>query len=333
MNKTFKIILNILIFALIAGFGYYMFHSMTAHETNADTKLEDDATTRVFLYKKINSFDAASKVQCFDLHNNSVYVALTDKISVFDLSGNHQRDFAIKTGVRDIVVSGRDVACNVSTTIYLLYPARIDLYSFEGEKLYEWEACSDNSDYCAFTTTKDYVFVTDAENKNIVQYDKQGHLVRFIKSPDGFIIPSYAFDIICINDTIYCSNSGRHRIESYTLNGEFIASFGISGAQAGAFAGCCNPVYLAKNYDGNILTSEKGNPRISSYDRNGKFRSILFDSNMLGGGTEAYRMKVSGEKIYIAGKKTISVYGFDKMSAEKSCKKSCNECKKECLVR
>ena len=299
-NKTLKISLNILVFLLIAGFGYYMIRSMMQEEKTAQSGDENAESTVVSPYKKTNSFDAASEIQCFEVSENSIYAVLREKISIFDLSGNHQRDFEIEEDAFDIIVE--------NATIYLLYDTRIDLYSFEGEKKDEWEACSDNSDYCSFTTTKDYVFVTDVENKHIVQYNKQGQFMRFIKSPAGFIIPSYSFDIISINDTIYCSNSGRHKIESYTIDGKFITSFGISGAQAGAFAGCCNPVYLEKTSKGNILTSEKGNPRISCYDRNGKFRTMLFDSNALGGGTAAYKVRVSGENLYIANKKTIAIY-------------------------
>jgi len=301
MNKTLKIILNILIFALIAGFGYYMLRSIMSEESATPLNGESTENTFVSPYEKINSFDADAEISCFDIYENAVYVALSYKVSVFDLSGKHLLSFDIKYNPRDIVVD--------ETAVYLLYPTEIHLYSFAGQKTGEWKACSDNADYCAFATTKDYVFVSDAANKNIVQYDKQGALVHFIKSPEGFIIPSYAFDIISINDTIYCANSGRHRIESYTLAGEFIASFGQSGAGAGAFAGCCNPVYLAKSSGGHILTSEKGNPRISSYARDGKFRTVLFDANALGGGTAACEMQVANEKIYVANRKTISVYG------------------------
>jgi len=310
MNKGFKITLNILLFALIAGFGYYMVHSIISE--NETIILNDENVENRFIspYQKTNSIKTTSDIFCFDIYENGIYVAWSDKISVFDLSGKHQRDFNIAAGVRDIAVDGRDGACPASTAIYLLYPTRIDVYSVDGEKQGEWEACSDNSDYCSLTTTDEYVFVTDAENKNIVQYDKQGSLVRFIKSPKGFVIPSYSFDIININDTIYCSNSGRHKIESYTLDGEFIASFGTSGTQAGAFAGCCNPAYLAKSSYGDILTSEKGNPRISSYGKEGKFHAVLFDSNALGGGTVAYKMRVLEENIYIANRNIISIYKY-----------------------
>ena len=318
MNKTLKITINILIFILIAGFGYYMVHSIVSDEKKTSTDAENQETDFVSPYKKTDAFDAVSEILSFDIYDDMVFAALQDKISVFDLDGNHQYDFEIKSLARDIVA--------VNDTVFILYPTEIELYTFEGQIINEWEACSENSDYCAFTTTKDYVFVTDAENKHIVQYDKQGRLVRFIKSPRGFVIPSYAFDIISINDTIYCSNSGKHKIESYTSDGIFIASFGESGMEAGEFAGCCNPVFLEKTAGGNILTSEKGNPRVSSYSKEGKFRTILLDNDMLGGGTSAYRMKVSKEKIYIAGKKTISVYDFDC----KLLKKPCGACELEC---
>ena len=324
MNKSLKITLNILIFTLITGFGYYMFHSIMSGKKTSRFNEEHVEQPFVSPYQKINSFDAESNISCFDIFNDMVYIALSGKLSVFDFQGKHQRDFEIETEVRDIVVENE--------MIYLLYPTKIKLLAITGAMKEEWDACSDNTDYCALTTTKDYIFVTDAESKNIVQYDKQGALVRFIKSPKGFIIPSRSFGIISINDTVYCSNSGRHKIESYTLAGAFIASFGVAGMQAGAFAGCCNPVYLEKTTNGNILTSEKGNPRISSYGRDGKFRTVLFNSLTLGGGTAAYRMKVHGENIYIAKKNTISVFCM-RVAHNAYTEKSCHGCEKDCPKR
>jgi flagellar basal body-associated protein FliL len=306
--KPLKIIINTLIFLLIAGFGYYIFHAILSEDKTITNHEEKQENEFVSLYKIINSFETVADIQCFAISGNLLFVVLENNISVFDLSGKHLRDFMIKVGARDIVVE--------DTLMFLLYPEKIELYDLDGKKQKEWEACSNNSDYCAMTTSKKYVFVTDAENKLIFQYEKQGRLVRFIKSPHGFIIPSYSFDIININDTLYCANSGRHQIESYTLDGEFIASFGKAGADTGAFSGCCNPVYLEQNPDGTILTSEKGNPRISSYGTDGNFRSVLFDSNLLGGGTTAYRMKVWEDNIYIAKKNRVTIFRMNEVHCE-----------------
>ena len=318
MKKPFKIILNILILILIAGFGYYMIYSVSSDNKTTIQDKENEEHIFISPYEKIAEFDVLSDIIRFYVFDNKIFAAFSDKISIFDLSGNHQKKFEIEPNVRDILVK--------ETVIYLLYPARIDFYSFEGKKNDEIKACSDNSDYCAIAIINNYIFVTDVADKHIVQYDLQGRLVRFIKSPTGFIIPSFAFDIEAINDTLFCVNSGRHKIESYTLDGKFITSFGISGSQAGEFAGCCNPVYIEKSSNGHLLTSEKGNPRISCYGKDGKFRTVLFDSKMLGSGTTAYQIRVFEEKIYIAGKKTISVYSFDKTLSESAC----NECKVEC---
>ena len=300
MNKILKITLNILLFLLVVGFGVYMIHSIMLEDKIEFSDNDSGESQFVSPYTKSMSFEAASPILCFDIYGQNIFAAQSTKVSVFDLSGKPLYYFSIEPHVRDMVVD--------SAAVWLLYPTRIEVYSVTGQKSTEWEACSEQSDYCAFTTTKEFVFVTDAENKNIVQYDKQGRLVRFIKSPQGFIIPSYAFDIISIHDTLYCANSGRHQIESYTLDGTFISSFGKAGTEADAFVGCCNPVYLAKSTDGHILTSEKGTPRISSWSRAGTFREVLLTVKSLGGGTAAYKVRVSGENLYIADKKTISVY-------------------------
>ena len=318
MNKPLKIIVNILIFTLIAGFGFYVIFSIKLDDKIGNNDTENQKTEFDSPYKKTNSFVLESEVLGIDIYEDKLFVALQDRISIFDFSGNKQYDFEIETTIRDIVVE--------NDTIFILHPTEIELYTIDGHLIDQWDACSENADYCAFTTSKDYVFVTDADNKLIVQYNKDGQLIRFIKSPKGFVIPSYAFDIICINDTIYCSNSGKHKIESYTLDGTFITSFGVSGNQSGEFAGCCNPVYLEKTEGGNILTSEKGNPRISSYSKDGKFRTILLDNNMLGGGTDAYRIKILHKNIFVVGKKSIYIYTFDC----KQLRKPCSGCELEC---
>jgi len=310
-NKSLKITLNIFLFFLIAGFGIYMIHSVLSDERATLPDNDYQANSSISPYKKVNSFEAASNIISFDISEHAIYAVQSNQVSVYDISGTHRYDFEIKTNVRDIAVE--------SGTLYLLYPTGIDVYTLDGEKTGEWEACSERSDYCAFTLTSAYIFVTDAANKHICQYNKEGGFVRFINSPQGFIIPSYSFDIINVNDTLYCSNSGRHCIESYSTDGVFIASFGIAGTQAGAFAGCCNPVYLAQSAHGHILTSEKGNPRISCYGKEGTFRAVLFDAKALGGGTAACEIHVSEEDIYIANKKTISVFRFDPNISEQSC--------------
>jgi hypothetical protein len=273
-------------------------------------------------YKLVSSFSVPGKVECFELYNDKLIVAASNSIFIYDQMGALLNNFAVGDNLRDIAVE--------NDFIYLLFPTRIEVRNEHGDRLQEWEACSEQSDYCSFTTAPGFVFVTDAANKNICKYTNEGNFVKFIKSPNNFIIPSYTFGITHIDGTIYCSNSGRHQIESYTLDGDYISSFGKAGGATGMFCGCCNPVHLAHTSTGEIITSEKGNPRISCYSSDGKFRSLLLDSKILGGGNTAYDVKVHEDKLYVAGKNLISTFQYDRILAAKT---ACSDCGVDCPLR
>lgn len=281
-------------------------------------------------YRKVSSFKTDDEIEAFELMNDKLLVATPNSLSIFESDGNLLNNFAVASDVRDMAVCQGE--------IFVLFPTRIEVYDISGGLIRDWEACSDNSDYCSLTVFGDYVFVTDASNKNICQYRTDGALSRFINSPNGFVVPSYSFSITHIGETIYCSNPGRHLVESYSSDGEFLASFGEAGLAAGRFSGCCNPVHVTTSPTGEILTSEKGVPRISCYSPNGEFRSILLDEKSLGGGHDAYEMRIlDNDKIVVAGKNSISTYQYDEQLAKASVQapssSACALCGIDCPLR
>ncbi len=273
-------------------------------------------------YKLISSFSVPDRIEGFELDGNKMIVATPGNIFIYDQTGILLDNFAIGSNLRDIAID--------NNLIYLLFPTRIEVYNLEGALQREWGACSDQSDYCSMAVAAGSVFVTDAANKNICKYTTDGNLEKFITSPNGFIIPSYSFGITYTNGTIYCSNSGRHKIECYSPDGEYIGTFGKAGSANGMFCGCCNPVHLTYTSAGEIITSEKGNPRISCYSSNGEFRSLLLDSKALGGGNVAYDVKVGNDKLFIAGKNLLSTFQYDKVLAAKT---ACSDCGVDCPLR
>ena len=298
MKRNLKILLNIAIFLVVVGFIWYIVLLINKNETTyAETTTEKSFISP---YKEISSFNLLQEINRFELHDNKLYISAGEAVYIYDRKGKQLSSFQVKPNVRDITVGEEG--------IYILYPTEIEVYSTTGELTHQWEACSELSDYCSFALAGDFVFVTDAENKNICKYTKEGSFVKFIRSPQNFIIPSYSFDIESKNDTLYCANSGRHLIETYTLDGEFIAAFGGPGSEPGFFAGCCNPVYISFSPEGELITSEKGNPRISSFERNGKFKEILLNSKSLGGGNKAYEVRIDGDKLFVAEKNKISIF-------------------------
>ncbi len=298
MRKTWKLILNAAIFLVVIGFVWYMVQTVNQEDS---TYVEAAAETPLgTAYKAGASFELPQEIKRFELHDGKLYLASGESVYLYDSAGNRLSSFPIKPDARDIAVEEGQV--------YLLYPTFMEVYTPDGKLSHTWEACSELSDYCSFALAGGFVFVTDAANKNICQYTKEGNFVRFIKSPTNFIIPSYTFDIASINDTIYCVNSGRHLIESYTLEGEFIASFGGAGGEAGAFSGCCNPAYISFTPEGELITSEKGNPRVSVFQRGGQFKEVILNSRLLGGGNKAYETRTDGDRLFVAGKNKIVVF-------------------------
>lgn len=299
MNKTIRTLINVAIGLVIAGFAGYVMYTVNKDETTyvEKTEAEEAFESR---YRKASSFDLPQDINRFEWQGDALYIVAGETTYIYGIDGDPIASFPVKPGVRDIAVA--------ADRIYILYPTLIEVYSEDGALVHAWEACSDLSDYCSLALAGDFVWVTDAGNKNICQYTHEGNFVRFISSPNGFIIPSYAFDIASYNDILYCANSGRHSVESYTLTGEFIAAFGTPGVEAGSFAGCCNPAYISFTPEGKLLTSEKGNPRISSFEPDGTFHEVLLNNTLLGGGNKAYEIKTDGTRLFVAGKNTISIF-------------------------
>ena len=184
-------------------------------------------------YRRTFGFVVPDEITAIELIGDQIVVGTSNNIYRYGINGELQGNFSVRSGLRDVSV--------YNDKLYLLFPSRIEVYDRQGEAIQEWEACSDDADYCQLTVLKDGVFVTDAAAKNICQYKLDGTLARFIKSPNGFVVPSYSFGITNINGHVFCSNPGRHIVEQYTVNGEYVASFGKSGMGAGELSGCCNP--------------------------------------------------------------------------------------------
>lgn len=290
-------------------------------------------------FKKVLTFKLPNEAIALDCWGNSIVVATPDEVWLYGMEGEVQEHFAV--GVEKVDVSSepssrvkkakftcenglRDVTC-FGDSLYMLYPTRLEVRSRNGKIVRQWEACSDQSDYCCLTVFEAGVFVTDAQNKNICQYGLDGSLVRFIQSPHGFVVPSYCFAITNHEGMVYCSNPGKHMVEVYTAEGEYVKSFGKPGRGEGQFCGCCNPARLSITDTGEVLTSEKGMPRICCYGKDGKYHGLLLDAEALGGGHAASHVRMVDGRLVVATKDKVSIYQYDASLDQGSMCASCTE--------
>lgn len=280
-------------------------------------------------YRRISGFVVPAKVSAMDVSGGSIYIATSDSILVYGMSGELQTQYPVHEDVRDIAL--------YADNVYVLFDTRVEVYDRQGEMLQHIDACSVNSNYCSLAVCGDGIFITDIANKNICKYNLDGTLAGFIQSPKGFVVPSFCFSITYVpatvpggEGTICCVNPGRHLVETYSTDGEFLSSFGKAGAGKGAFSGCCNPAIITPANNGELLTSEKGIPRISCYSDKGRFRSVLLDSKALGGGNSAYDVKVMKDKLIVVGGDKVSVFMYDSRMSQNT---KCGQCTKDCPLK
>ncbi|GHU88708.1 hypothetical protein FACS1894155_04110 [Bacteroidia bacterium] len=304
MSKQWRIIINLAVLLLVGGFVVYMF-VLINDKTVEYGEISEEQSNFLSPCTLEATYVLPPKVQRLRLSDNCIHVATSDSILVFSKDNMLciNRFYAGKN-IKDIAID------SIKGEIYTLYDTEIKVFAQNGQPVREWEACSDNSLYASIALTENHVWVTDAENLNVCQYSKEGQFIRFINSPRNFIIPTGTFGIETFRDTVWCINSGRHQIENYTVEGKFIASFGVPGSRPGTFSGCSNPSSIAFTPEGQILTSEKGNPRVCLFERSGRFIRMLLNSKSLGGGHEAYEIQMESDKIYVAGNRSLTVFQY-----------------------
>ena len=79
----------------------------------------------------------------------------------------------------------------------------------------------------------------------------------------GFIIPSGCFDLDISEDgELWVVNPGKHSLELYSHQGKLLRYWENASFAPEGFSGCCNPVHIAILADGSFVTSEKGIVRI-----------------------------------------------------------------------
>jgi DNA-binding beta-propeller fold protein YncE len=182
---------------------------------------------------------------------------------------------------RTIAASGPVLALAAGAgRIYLGMSDHVEVWSADGRPLDEWASLGEKALVASLAAAKDAVYVADAGDKNVAQYDPGGRLVRFIslKNSDGsgFLVPGVCFDVaVDASGSLWAVDPGRRRVLKISPAGEILAAWGKTSTALDGFSGCCNPVNIALFPDGSFVAQEKGLLRIKLYDRNGAFLGVV----------------------------------------------------------
>ena len=206
---------------------------------------------------------------------DSVYCLGDDEIRQFDSDGAFVRRWDVKPKAACMAV-GPD------GSIYIGFLGRVDIYSPRGEYT-DSIAVGDVKKQGAVTAIKvlgNEILVADIAAKIIRRYDTSGKQIGIVgdnNKTGSFMLPNRWLDFdIDSYGTVWATDTGRHRVTGWALDGSPIADFGKFGMQDPAdFVGCCNPVNLAVAPNGNIVTAEKMISRVKIFDQEGVLLAVI----------------------------------------------------------
>ncbi len=178
----------------------------------------------------------------------------------------------------------------------------VEIYDQKGRQLKTWNTCGEDAIITSIAAEGKDVYIADAGNKVVYQYDVTGAFHKKIGEKDpsrkipGFVVPSPYFDLgIGRKGELWVVNPGRHHFEQYNGDGDIMSSWGEAGMSMDGFCGCCNPSNFAIFSDGSFVTSEKGIERIKIYGPDGVFKCMVAGPGSFVEGTRGLDLAVDSK--------------------------------------
>jgi hypothetical protein len=211
--------------------------------------------------------------------DDTLYSLGDDEIRIFDTGGRFLRSWKVKPKAACLDVGSDKL-------VYIGSLGRVDIYTPNGQHAGGIDV-GDPGRPAVVTAVRIYeneILVADAKAKIIRRYDaagKQSGVIGDKNKTGGFMLPNGWLDFdIDANGIILATDTGRHRVTKWILDGEPISAFGKFGMQDPAdFVGCCNPVNLAVGPDGNIVTAEKMIARVKVFSFDGTLIGYIGPEN------------------------------------------------------
>ncbi|MBN2508096.1 MAG: hypothetical protein JXQ71_15525 [Verrucomicrobia bacterium] len=204
-----------------------------------------------------------------------LYIAAGTSVHLYDAQGR-------PLGLKSLNAEAHAVAMAGDGSLYVGLRDRVAVFAPNASRAVVWASPGERTWISGVAAGKNDVFAADSGNRVVLRYDRSGKLVGRIGGRDternvpGLVLPSPFLDVELHPDGLLrVNNPGRHRVEAYTVEGDLEVVWGKPTAAIEGFCGCCNPVSLAILPGGDIVTSEKGLPRVKVYSVHGKFQSVV----------------------------------------------------------
>jgi hypothetical protein len=160
----------------------------------------------------------------------------------------------------------------------------IEVFAPDGTPQTAWRDAARLRHVTAVAVFADEVLVADTGDRCLRSFERSGKFRSDIGKDTrmkGFLIPNGYLDFAADRDgLLWIANAGMHRVEQYTRGGERRAFFGrFDGQDPAGFPGCCNPTNIAVTPQGDLVVSEKADPRLKVYSPAGALLAVFGTSD------------------------------------------------------
>jgi DNA-binding beta-propeller fold protein YncE len=213
-------------------------------------------------------------------YQDNIYVVGDLLVRVFDANGVKRLEFpTVGEGTSLAVGLTAHHATPQPREILVATKNTVEDYYADGGLLGIWQHFDPNSMFSSIATLEGDVFIADDNRAEVIRCDIGGNVIGRIgrQDPGGAILlRSPHFDVaVWPGNLLWITNPGRLRVEAYTFDGKQEVSWGDASMDIEGFSGCCNPKDIAFLPTGEVVTSEKGLPRVKVYTRDGKFLCVV----------------------------------------------------------
>jgi sugar lactone lactonase YvrE len=206
---------------------------------------------------------------------DAIYVLGDDEVRIFDPLLRRVRGWRAPEHAACLAV-GQD------GRVYVGGPARVDVFDATGTHVAGFQTGEKDkpADVTAIKVVGGDILVADANARLIRRHGPDGTprgLIGNQNKTGGFMLPNGSLDIaVDTKGMVYATDTGRHQVTTWTLDGSPVGKFGKFGMSAPEdFVGCCNPVNLALTPDGKIVTGEKMVARVKVFEPNGTLLAVI----------------------------------------------------------
>lgn len=171
-------------------------------------------------------------------------------------------------------VAAHCVAWGPEGRIFIGLADRVEVRDAQGAAAGTWQTWEFDGAQMAFEDITDIataggiVYVADGLAMRIYRFDANGEYIGEMggEKDSRLILPSSHLDVVPMPDgNLLVNNPGRALVEVRRADGLRVSAWGERGQSARGFSGCCNPTDIALMPGGEVVTAEKGLPRVKVY--------------------------------------------------------------------